>query len=90
MIGDHDWKLEGLCRETDPELFFPDPSDHPTAKRAKAVCRKCPVLTTCRTAGFDDPNGIWGGLTPRDRQNARRRLHRQTLDIITQLDDDAA
>ena len=35
---------------------------------AKEICRGCPELITCREAGRDEPEGIWGGLLPDERQ----------------------
>lgn len=46
-----DWRNAGACRDQDPELFFA--SDATTTgqadtEHAKAICRACPVLATCR------------------------------------------
>ena len=39
-----DWRHHALCREQDPELFFPIGTTGPAAQQvdeAKAVCRRC-------------------------------------------------
>ncbi|MHB1554603.1 MAG: WhiB family transcriptional regulator [Acidimicrobiales bacterium] len=41
---------------------------------ALALCGACPVVEPCRAAGAREPDGVWGGTTPRDRRRARRRL----------------
>lgn len=61
------------CRNVDPEIFFPLPTQ--SADDAKAVCHTCPVEAECAqwaiVTGQD--YGIYGGLSPEQRK-ARRRL----------------
>jgi len=90
-MTDTDWKLEGLCRLVNPDLWFPEKGQNAT--RAKAICAACPVTTQCRTEALatDERHGIWGGLSENDRTNLRRRRNRARLDALSaQLDDDAA
>lgn len=77
------WADQALCAQSDPELWF-DLADRwkptPTGERepiAKSICRRCPVQVECLRHALDDPSleGIWGGLTTRDRK-ALRRLRR--------------
>lgn len=58
------WQARAVCRDHDPELFYPDPSDTVTARQAKAVCATCPVRAECRAAASArrEPYGIWGGV----------------------------
>jgi WhiB family transcriptional regulator, redox-sensing transcriptional regulator len=67
------------CTEQTAALFFDD--GHPTGRSvkakheaAKAICRLCPILGTCRTHARADPSleGIWGGETQDERHAARR------------------
>lgn len=62
-----DWRDSAACRDHDPELFFPLPSD--PVKEVQEVCRDCPVKATCLdwsiTAG--ERYGIWGGLDADER-----------------------
>lgn len=75
----------GKCREVGADLkdFFPDRDRDlygPSADRAKAVCRGtdggpvCPVLLECLAYALltEDRFGIWGGLSPRERNALRR------------------
>jgi WhiB family redox-sensing transcriptional regulator len=75
VVGDqHDWELSGLCRtEPDPEIFFPETSGTPWL--AKSVCRRCPVRAQCLTTALvrDEPVGVWGGLTARERRKLVKR-----------------
>lgn len=69
---DTDWRLQALCRQVDPELFFPE-GDHPViaARQAKAVCRQCPVQLECLEYALtnNETFGVWGGMTARERRD---------------------
>ena len=75
------WADRALCAETDPELFFGDtPHTYTTVNgdrtmTAKAICRRCPVIVACREYAMADPHleGIWGGMTDRERAALRAR-----------------
>jgi WhiB family redox-sensing transcriptional regulator len=74
-----DWQYEGLCRQADPEVFFPPDSERGPIRqrreqRAKAYCANCPVLIRCRehALSVQEPYGVWGGLTPRERDRILR------------------
>lgn len=67
------WMDEGVCKETDPELFFADEGWGMT-ENARFLCSTCPVMDTCREyairqAGLE---GVWGGLTHSERVALRR------------------
>jgi WhiB family redox-sensing transcriptional regulator len=63
------WDKHAACRDTDPELFFPDSVATEQAAQARKVCRSCPVAREC--FGFALANrigfGIWGGYSPKQR-----------------------
>ena len=45
-----DWRHRAICRDEDPELFFPIGNTGPALlqiEQAKAVCRRCPVTQEC-------------------------------------------
>lgn len=70
------WRARAACRDVDPELFFPEPSNEPLVKAqvsaAKAVCRLCPVRERCLSDALERmPHGIAGGLTEQERRRAR-------------------
>lgn len=73
-----DWRKRAVCRDEDPELFFPIGKKGPAAKQteeAKAVCRRCPVSDQCLewalTSGED--TGVWGGLSEDERRALKSR-----------------
>lgn len=61
-----------VCREMDPEIFFPEPSD--PGEVAKSVCRRCEHRVACAAFAIKNhmEHGIWGGLTPDERKAIRR------------------
>lgn len=61
------------CREIGHEPFFTE--DVGIAQSAKAICRTCPVQDLCLDVAVNDPSlvGIWGGTTPKERQQIRKR-----------------
>lgn len=45
-----DWRHKAVCREEDPELFFPVGNSGPALAqiaKAKVVCNRCPVTAQC-------------------------------------------
>lgn len=68
-----EWKLAGLCRQVDPEAWFPAKGDSNTP--AKRICNgwrgapACPVRSRCLKYALDnvEPFGVWGGMGERER-----------------------
>jgi len=70
--GDH-WLAQAVCRDQDPELFFPIGTSGPAliqAEQAKAVCRRCPVVGECLQWALEVGigYGVVGGKSPSERQ----------------------
>ena len=45
-----DWRHKAICRDEDPELFFPVGNSGPALAQiadAKLVCARCPVTADC-------------------------------------------
>lgn len=77
-----DWRHHAVCRDEDPELFFPLGNTGTSLlqiQEAKAVCRRCPVMEQCadwaRESGQE--HGIWGGLDEDERRLEKRRAARR-------------
>lgn len=62
------WRTRGACRDIDPELFFPAPSE--PMDKAVALCRTCTVQAQCLAWALQvgDCHGVWGATTPRERR----------------------
>jgi WhiB family redox-sensing transcriptional regulator len=77
--SDDTWRDHALCRDTDPELFFPVGTtgvavvaiDH-----AKRVCDQCTVTQECLEFAIEtnQDSGIWGGTSEEERRDIRRRI----------------
>ena len=70
------WRDEALCRQVDPELFFPETGG--SSRAAKQICAGCPVRAECLdwAIAHDQRYGVWGGLTVSERTQLRRRRGR--------------
>lgn len=76
--ADYEWRDDAICRDTDPELFFPvGTTGHALVQidRAQEVCGECTVSQPCLDFALDtnQDSGIWGGLTEEERRVIRRR-----------------
>lgn len=73
-----DWRDRALCRDEDPEMFFPVSTAGSAAARAKAVCAACTVARQCLSWALDNSQdvGIWGGLDENERRALKRRRAR--------------
>ena len=76
--ADYEWRDSALCRDTDPNLFFPVGTtglaiDH--ISNAKKVCGECAVANQCLGFALDtnQDSGVWGGLTEEERRIIRRQ-----------------
>ena len=68
------WQDKALCRDADPETFFPHDGDN--GRDARRICRRCPVPRQCLDAAMrgDERHGVWGGTSPTQRTMLRHRL----------------
>ncbi|MEB3368068.1 WhiB family transcriptional regulator [Saccharopolyspora mangrovi] len=65
------------CAETDPEVFFPEPGRVDLARRAIAICERCPVREACLEKALQNGElGIWGGTTETQRRKIRAQRRR--------------
>lgn len=81
-IRTHDWDAEAwrtrsLCRDSNPDLFFPVGTTGVALDQidaAKAVCEACPVRTECLefALGTNQEAGVWGGLTEDERRKIKK------------------
>jgi WhiB family transcriptional regulator, redox-sensing transcriptional regulator len=72
-----DWRYSALCRDEDPELFFPIGTTGPAlmqVDRAKAVCARCPVQRDCLEWALitGQDAGVWGGMSEEERRALKR------------------
>ncbi len=64
-----------VCQEIDGELWFPEAGGESyELRQAKKICSECPVQLLCAQYAIvaDEAYGIWGGLTPHQRDEIRK------------------
>ena len=77
-IDPDDWRDVALCRDTDPDLFFPVGTTGPAIEQienAKAVCRQCEAQTPCLEYALasNQDSGVWGGTSEEERRQLRKQ-----------------
>ena len=70
----YDWQLHAACKDVNTNQFFHPDNERGSARttrdeRAKQICRRCPVMLSCREHALraQEPYGVWGGLRERER-----------------------
>lgn len=77
-IGDR-WQDHAACRGKPADLWFNDNIGGPDAcAEAVRICNTCPVRIDCLAHAVNngEQHGVWGGQTPKERANARRKASR--------------
>lgn len=69
------WRQSARCRGVDPAIFYPVSEDESAADEAKEICYACPVREVCldHALAHREKEGVWGGLTERERRRILRR-----------------
>jgi WhiB family redox-sensing transcriptional regulator len=84
------WRHRAACRTEDPELFFPTATENtPYGQEeladAKAVCQRCPVISTCLVWALESGQefGVWGGLSEGERRALKHKAHKTREEVRT-------
>jgi WhiB family redox-sensing transcriptional regulator len=77
--ADYSWRKNALCKDTDPELFFPVGNTGQALLQiteAKRVCEECTVKQECLDFALETNQdcGIWGGTSEDERRQIRRDI----------------
>jgi len=85
--ADYSWRADAICRDTDPELFFPVGTTGYALlqiARAKEVCGQCPVRRDCLDYALEtnQDSGIWGGTSEEERRVMRRAQVAMTRAVV--------
>lgn len=75
--ADTSWRGAALCRDTDPELFFPIGTTGLALiqiDEAKTVCMECSAQSSCLEFALrsNQDSGVWGGTSEEERRHLRR------------------
>jgi WhiB family redox-sensing transcriptional regulator len=67
-----EWMFAGACAQVDPDLWFPEKGN--ASSQAKTICGTCDVRVDCLRYAVEhgERDGIWGGLSPRQRRPLAR------------------
>lgn len=70
-----DWQADAACAGMAYLDFTNERADDYQIETCMKVCDNCPVRSACLNAALADPNttGVWGGTTPQQRIQLRRR-----------------
>ena len=76
--AEYGWRQHAICRDTDPDLFFPIGTTGQALvqiDRAREVCNQCPVKVDCLEFALEtnQDSGIWGGASEEERRVIRRK-----------------
>jgi WhiB family redox-sensing transcriptional regulator len=80
------WEFNNpLCSDAGLDLFYKDDlldddntQSYSEQAKATSLCSSCEHLVDCAEWGINKEKwGIWGGLTPRERHNIRRKRRRR-------------
>ena len=76
--AEYGWRQHAICRDTDPDLFFPIGTTGQALvqiDRAREVCNQCPVKIDCLEFALEtnQDSGIWGGASEEERRMIRRK-----------------
>ena len=82
IAAESQWQLSARCIGFPSAVFFPEDQNPRERRRseaaAKRICSACPVISQCREHALRTPenHGIWGGMTPDERNSyyTRRRV----------------
>lgn len=71
------WRVDALCRDHNPDLFFPIGTTGQAIEQieaARAVCMACPVRVECLEFALETNQeaGIWGGTSEDERRGLRK------------------
>ncbi|MFH2073334.1 MAG: WhiB family transcriptional regulator, partial [Actinomycetota bacterium] len=78
MLTITDWRELAMCRDSEPNLFFPIGSTGPALDQiedAKAICLQCSVREECLNYALETNQeaGVWGGYAEDERRRLRKR-----------------
>lgn len=72
------WAHEAACLGEDQAKFFSGEGRGAIPDEARAICAACPVREPCleHALAHDEREGVWGGLTAKERKALKRKRPR--------------
>ncbi|MBB4854075.1 WhiB family redox-sensing transcriptional regulator [Mycobacteroides chelonae] len=79
-----EWQVKAICRGMSTDIFYHAESQRGAIRKqyevqAKQICNDCPVRRQCAAHAIrtDEPHGVWGAMTTRERRLAMTRSRRK-------------
>lgn len=76
------WWEQAACRRSAKYQFFPGNGEQAEIDQAREMCAGCPVHLDCGVDGLFIRDGVWGGLSYRERNTVKRALPPELLDVL--------
>ncbi|MFA4081394.1 WhiB family transcriptional regulator [Mycobacteroides salmoniphilum] len=83
-LDELEWQVEAVCRGMSTDIFYYAESQRGALRKqyevqAKRICNECPVRKLCAAHAIrtDEPHGVWGAMTTRERRLAMTRSRRK-------------
>lgn len=73
-IDENGWRRQAACAGRPVWMWFPSRGDARTLDAAKKVCGACFVRAECLAANMDQRDGVYGGLSARERRDLREAV----------------
>ncbi|WP_078280896.1 WhiB family transcriptional regulator [Mycobacteroides franklinii] len=85
-LDELEWQVNAVCRGMSTDIFYFAETQRGTVRKqyeiqAKKICNECPVRMPCAAYAIrtDEPHGVWGAMTTRERRIAMTRSQRKSV-----------
>lgn len=79
LVERQPWMVDAACRQMPTSLFFK--GRYESHAEIKAICAECPVREQCLEYGIDEPYGMWGGMSAKQRRKLRVQRRRESGEV---------
>ncbi|AMW22278.1 WhiB family transcriptional regulator [Mycobacteroides chelonae] len=83
-LDELEWQVKAVCRGMSTDIFYYAETQRGALRKqyevqAKQICNECPVRRPCAAYAMrtDEPHGVWGAMTTRERRVAMTRSRRK-------------
>ncbi|WP_078314741.1 WhiB family transcriptional regulator [Mycobacterium sp. D16Q16] len=83
-LDELEWQVKAVCRGMSTDIFYDAETQRGALRKqyevqAKRICNECPVRVPCAAHAIrtDEPHGVWGAMTTRERRVAMTQSRRK-------------
>ncbi|OHU75491.1 transcription factor WhiB [Mycobacteroides chelonae] len=87
-LDELEWQVKAVCRGMSTDIFYYAETQRGALRKqyevqAKQICNECPVRRPCAAYAMrtDEPHGVWGAMTTRERRVAMSRSRRKATTV---------